>query len=148
MANKKKNLKKKEGAGKERVAKHPMDLLFMTSCEIKAKDIYDFLKDNQELKLELWEEMNILELELNNQDTVDLEPLDVHFKNPSDAAFVKNRNIKTIFAVSIYQEDIETVTSIFEKVIEEFSGFLCSDSEDFSPIYVGSPEKRIVINKD
>lgn len=141
MADKKNNSKKKEGSGKDSAVKHPIDLLYMTSCEITAKDISDLLKDLTDLKLELWDEMNVLELELNNQDTVDFEPMDIHFKNPSDSAFVKNRNIKTIFAVSIYEEDIETVKSIFEKIIDQFSGFLCSDSEDFSPFYVGSPAK-------
>lgn len=142
MADKKKNSKKKEGLVKNSEVKHPIDLLYMTSCEVTAKDLSEILKDIKDLKLELWEDMNVLELELNNQDTVDFEPLDVHFKNPSDAAFVKNRNIITIFTVSTFEEDIETVKSIFEKIIAQLSGFLCSDSEDFSPFYVGSPVKN------
>ncbi|MDF2545076.1 MAG: hypothetical protein K0S47_4794, partial [Herbinix sp.] len=78
-----------------------MELLYMTPSEIRAKDIADLLQDAKGITVELWEEMNVLELELSNQNSVDFEPLDTHFSNPSDAAFIKNRGIMTIFAVSV-----------------------------------------------
>ncbi len=121
--------------------KNYIDLLYMTPLELQAKDISILLNDTPNIKLELWEEMNILELELNNQNTVDFEALAVSFKNPSDIAFVKNRNIKTIFVIQLCEEDLNTVAAIFETIIEKFSGFLCADSEDFQPVYAGSSNK-------
>ncbi len=124
-----------------KIVKHYLDLLYMTSSEINAKDIADLLKDRKEFSVELWEEMNVLELELSNQNTIDFEPVEVAFTNPSDAAFVKNRNIRTIFAVHLAEEDLETVKDIFEIIIRRFSGFLGTDSADFNPIHAGFAAK-------
>ena len=132
MANKKKtNVNNKPD-------KKSLDLLYMTPSTLKAKDIADLLTDFKGITIELWEEMNIVELVLANQNTIDFEPLDINFKDPSDAAFVKNRNIQTIFAINLAEDDLPTIKACFEHIINSFSGFLCLDSEDFKPIYAGS----------
>ncbi|HKL80807.1 MAG TPA: hypothetical protein VJ888_10285 [Mobilitalea sp.] len=115
-----------------------LDLLYMTPSTLKARDISDLLKDFIGITIELWEEMNVLELQLITQNTIYFEPLDVNFKDPSDAAFVKNRNIQTIFTINLAEEDLPTIKACFEQIISQFSGFLCLDSEDFKPIYAGS----------
>jgi hypothetical protein len=118
-----------------------LDLLYMTPSEVKAKDIASLFHNETGLSVELWDEMNVLELELPNQNTVDFEPLSIHFKDPSDAAFVKNRNIKTIYAINLNEDDLNTVIPYFTKIVELFSGFICADTEDFTPVYVGSSKK-------
>lgn len=120
-----------------------LDLLYMTPSVVNAKDIADFIKETNEITVDLWEEMNVLEIELRNHNTIDFEPVDMNFKDPSDAAFVKNRGIKTVFAVSLEEEDFAAVKACFEKIINKFSGFLCSDSADFNPVYAGSAARLI-----
>lgn len=122
----------------EKAVKEYIDLLYMSSNELNAKDISLLLQDSPGMRIELWEEMNILELELSNQNSVDFEPLSISFKSPSDAAFVRNRNIKTIFAINLCETDLAIVVSIIEKIISKYSGFLCADSQDFMPVYAGS----------
>ncbi|MDD3172793.1 MAG: hypothetical protein PHF63_03905 [Herbinix sp.] len=134
MANKKNNSSNKP----EKVF---IDLLYMTSSEVSAKDIALLLQDTKEISVQLWEEMNVLELELANQNSVDFELLEATFKDPSDAAFIKNRNIKTIFSINLCKDDLDTVISYFEKIISTYSGFLCADSEDFTPVYAGTSKK-------
>jgi hypothetical protein len=118
-----------------------IDLLYMSPSEVTAKDIAVLLQNENGLTIELWEAMNVLELVLPNQNSIDFEPLEVSFKDPSDASFVKNRNIITIFAVNLCEEDLTIATACFEKIVDKFSGFLCADSEDFNPVYVGSSKK-------
>ncbi len=115
-----------------------IDLLYMTPYNIMARDIKDLLQGQSDLILELWDEMNILEIELPNTDHIDLESLPLPNHNPSDAAFVKERNISAIFTVNLLESDLNTVISIFEKIIVRFSGFLCADTEDFAPVYIGT----------
>jgi hypothetical protein len=135
MANKKFNPNQND-------VKKYIDLLYMTPSEVNAKDIATLLQDANGVTIELWEAMNVVELELSNQNSIDFEPLDVtNFKDPSDASFVKNRNIKTIFAVNVCEDDLVAATSYFELIIDKFSGFLCTDSDDFNPVYVGSSQK-------
>lgn len=131
--------KNKKAASK--AVKKYIDLLYMTPSEIKAKDIVTILQGETEIKTQLWEEMNVLELELANSNSMDLEPVEPDFKDPSDSAFVKNRNIKTIFAIQLCEEDLNTAVDVFEKIIAHYSGFLCADTIDFSPVYAGSSQR-------
>lgn len=118
-----------------------LELLYMTSMTVTARELASLLRDTRGLKTELWEDMNVLELELPSLNTVDFEPLNVNFKDPSDAAFVKNRDIQTIFAITLKEPDLPIIKECFEDIIQQYSGFLCTDSTDFSPIHVGSSVK-------
>ncbi|HHV09376.1 MAG TPA: hypothetical protein GXX75_03730 [Clostridiales bacterium] len=128
--------KKTPGSGKKVIKKY-IDLLFMTPSEVNAKEIAALLQENG-LSTQLWEEMDVLEIELPNKNSVDFEPIEPDFKDPSDASFIKNRNIKTIFAITVCEEDIKAVTPYFERLVEKYSGFVCGDSDDFQPVYAGS----------
>ena len=107
---------------------------YMTPENVSARMIADILKVNGFMEIELWEEMNILQLELPEQKTIDFEPVGYSFKDPSDAAFIKNRNIETIFAVTLEEETFEYFKPVLKIIFNEWSGFLCADSEDFKPI--------------
>ena len=123
MAKKNKNQTQKE-------TKKYIDLLYMTPSQISAKELSTLLKENKELSVELWEEFNVLELEFHNENSVDIEII--------NTSFVKNRNIQTIFALKLCEEDLDELVKYFEIVIVQLGGFLCADSDDFNPVYVGS----------
>lgn len=126
---------------KKAVSKAPiqyLELLYMTPLVITAKDIASALTSIKEMKLQLWEEMNVLELELPNHNSIDLELLELTKPSPSDAAFIERYHIKTIFTVTLNEVDLATAKIYFKEMIAQFSGFLCADTADFNPLYVGS----------
>ncbi|MGB4660852.1 MAG: hypothetical protein WBI07_16905 [Mobilitalea sp.] len=118
-----------------------IDILYMTPSEIRAKDIAELLQNVEGVKVELWNEMNVLEIGLANDNSVDMEPLDIDFKDPSDISFIRNREIKTIFALTLNDDDLDAVETLFEKIVDKYSGFLCADTADFYPVYVGTTKK-------
>ncbi len=132
---------KAKNKGNQKDFKQYIDLLYMTSSQVNARDIASLFEEEKEFTIQLWEDMNIVELELSNQNFVDFEPLAPDFKDPSDAAFIKNRNIKTIFAISLCDTDLPVVTPHFDKLVDRFSGFVCADSSDFTPVYSGSSKR-------
>ena len=132
---------KAKNKGNQKDFKQYIDLLYMTSSQVNARDIASLFEEEKEFTIQLWEDMNIVELELSNQNFVDFEPLAPDFKDPSDAAFIKNRNIKTIFAISLCDTDLPVVTPHFDKLVDRFSGFVCADSADFTPVYSGSSKR-------
>ncbi len=134
MADKKKGFPAK-------ASKKYIDLLYMTPNIIRAKDIADLFSTVAGVTIELWEEMNVLEFVLSNQNSVDFEAIDPNFKDPSDHAFVKNRGIQTIFAINMLEEDLPMMLEYFNQMVNNFSGFVCTDSEDFTPVYAGSSKK-------
>lgn len=110
------------------------DWFYMTPKEVTAKMISNLIKSQSNVGVELWEEMNILQLELPGKITVDFEPIIINFKDPSDAAFVKNRNIITIFEVTMEEAVLQEMKEILRLIFNEWDGFLCADTDDFNPI--------------
>lgn len=108
---------------------------YMSKDTVSAKMISEVLKAKGFDRIELWDEMNILQIELPDRKAVDFEPLGYDFKDPSDAAFVKNRGIKTVFAVTIEAGAFDLFKPLLEFILKEWEGFLCADSNDFKPIY-------------
>ena len=121
--------------------KNYIDLLYMTPSQINVKELATLLQENQGITVEVWEEMNVIEVELGNENSVDFELIDKDFKEPSDVSFVRNRNIQTIFAINMCEEDLDMVSEYFEAIVAKYNGFLCADSEDFYPVYAGSSKK-------
>lgn len=129
--------KKSSNKQADKVIKNYLNLFYMSPKAFKAKDIGVVLSEDKNKKFEHWEDMNVLEMELSSGNTIDFEPMKPDFEDPSDKSFIKNRMIQTIFAVTVCEDDIEEVKLHFEGIIEKLEGFLCTDSEDFKPFYVG-----------
>lgn len=120
---------------KEKKSEKPItDWFFMTADSVDARMISELLKSKGFGQIELWEAMNILQIELASK-TIDFELVEYEFKSPSDAAFIKNRNIKTIFAVTVEEGAFDAFKPALKTILEIWSGFLCADSEDFKPIF-------------
>lgn len=110
------------------------DWFYMSAAEVHAKGICDLLKANGYNEVELWEEMNILQIETMGNKCIDFEPVTYSWKDPADAAFIKDRNINTIFAVTV-EESLDSFQPLLKLIINEWGGFLCADSPDFKPLY-------------
>jgi hypothetical protein len=137
--NQKNNAKKTDGVNKVAQSKSKeteiTDWFYMTPYEVTAKMIATLLKTQCNVSVDLWEEMNILQIELPNRIIVDFEPIIINFKDPSDAAFVKNRNIQTIFEVTMEEAALKEMKEVLKLIFNEWDGFLCADTDDFKPIY-------------
>lgn len=109
-------------------------LIYMSPQDITARDIHDYFVKKGIQEVHLWEELNILQLELVNQNTVEFEPLQP-FKDQKDLEFLEKENIKTLFALTIEESDFKEMKDHMIGLLEELEGFIVTDSEDFSPIY-------------
>lgn len=114
--------------------KHPLNLFYMSPNNVMVKDLKEVIDKGGKL-VQIWEELRVLQIELPNGNTVDFESMKPEFKDPSDGAFIKNRNINSLYAVTVEEEDFNEVKSSLYKIIEELGGFFCTDSDDFKPIY-------------
>lgn len=134
MSNKKKS-------NNTKIKKSYISLLYMTPSTINASDIATFFQDKPGITVQHWEEMKVVELELANENFIDFEVLDISFQDPKDASFVKNRKIESIFAIDLAESDLESFLPNLLALTEQFSGFVCADTPDFTPVYAGSSKK-------
>lgn len=114
-----------------------LELFYMTPEVVSAKGLSDFFKDWEEILVDFWEEMEVFEIGMVGLEPVSFEQGGMEFQHPKDQAFLKNRGIKSIFHVTAEKKAFEDMRAYLEKMVEEFGGFICSDSEDFQPFYMG-----------
>lgn len=129
---------RKNKASDQKAVKNYLNLFYMTPNEVCAKDIAESFQADKGLVIELWEAMNVLELELSNHNIIDFEPVEASFRDPSDASFIKNRNIKTIFGITLCDNDLTSAIPYFKQLVDKFGGFVCTDSDNFNPFLSGS----------
>lgn len=115
--------------------KELVELFFMATEQVSVKQLSGLITD-QSITVELWDELNIMELELSNQNQVDFEMITTGFSEPEDTIFLEKHNIKTIYAVTLEQSDLAIMKPYFAKLVENFGGLVCSDTQDFKPIIV------------
>lgn len=138
MASNKKNQKKvpKWNTKKTEVVKEKeFDFFLMLEKEATANDVIAALKERNLTGLDVWEAMGVFNIEAKAGDEVDFEEIDIQetFVNTSDLAYIKNRNIHTIFAFRATESQLELLKPYLKEMTEIFGGFACSDSDDFLP---------------
>lgn len=109
-------------------------LIYMSPNELNARTINDYFMETGKVEVDLWDKLNILQLELPNKNTVEFEPLEP-FTEDSDLEFLKIREVKTIFALTIEEEDFNEYQELLKGLLEKLGGFICTDTDDFMPIY-------------
>ena len=123
----------------QKTVKNYLNLFYMTPSEVCAKDIAESFQADKGLVIELWEAMNVLEMVLSDQNFIYFEPVEASFRDPSDASFIKNRHIKTIFGITLFDTDLTSAILYFEQIVDRFGGFVCTDSDNFNPFHAGRP---------
>ena len=129
-------LQSKQGYSKASKKAVMTDWFYMTPSDIDAKNIAQLLETECGIFVELWEKMNILQIELSDKTTIDFERIRLDFTEPSDIEFIKSRKVHTIFALYIESGEISNeFKNILKAIVNRWEGFLCADSQDFQPIY-------------
>lgn len=105
--------------------------LFSTR-EITAKDLADVLKSSDLGEVDLWEEMNILSLEMPDKTSVDFEYLKGGFKAEEDRKFLEQHGYRAVFSVSLSQESLR-VKELFRLILSHIPGAFCGDTVNFEP---------------
>lgn len=106
--------------------------LYMLPVEAKVKQLaeaLDFLKREQ---VEIWTEVNLLELTLANG-TLTFEDMMEELAGPEDARLLEEMEIKQVYACDYEAADAGEVQCILNVLTEKLGGRLASDTEDFRP---------------
>lgn len=130
-----KNKLKLTKPNKERrqVPRVPSEWLYLIPEEVELRSIYEIFREDSPWKAEFWEEAGVLEIELPEAGSVDLECMDADLGDEEGNAYLAGHQIKTVFAVTIKPDDYEKAQTVMVKMMEQMGGFFCGDTEDFQP---------------
>lgn len=128
----------KETNNKEKNNNHQKPLIsnwyIMFEEIVTAKMIAEQLEELGYTEIDVWNEINILGLEIAPKVTMDFEPMEP-FRDPSDVAFVNENKIQTIYALTLSNGLEAEEKKAIRGILVKWNGLLCGDSDDFTPIY-------------
>ena len=111
-----------------------LEYYYMTPEQTDAKELTTLIKAVDEEKIDVWPELNLMEVVLDRDSLIFQDGREC-FVDPLDLEFLDEHKIKSIYVVSYEESDTVKARKVIKEILEAKGGFLCSDTEDFEPIY-------------
>lgn len=99
--------------------------LYMNPNSITVAEIEAALEGMDGIETEIWKEAGVLEVEVPEHHSMDIEEIAVN---------LKDEYANALFAVTIDTENYAFMQKIMQKIIAGAGGFFCGDTEDFTPV--------------
>ena len=135
----KKDNKKKKGTFKIQ-AKAVVDkgvieeYFYMLPVAVTVRELMEAVHTVPEEAKEIWTELDLMEIVLP-ADSLIFENMMDTFNEAGDQAFLADKGIKVVYAVSYNTKDKEQVKVVLEELHSVYGGFMASDTEDLEPIF-------------
>ena len=110
----------------------PPGWIIMSRNEITVADIKDIVGDDYDI--EIWTEVGVLEIAIGEKSSVDIEAFDADPRDEYSCDYIAKNGIKGLFYVSFRPEDYNAAEKIMKKIAAGIDGFVCGDTEDFTPV--------------
>lgn len=105
--------------------------LYLLPEEISAKQLHDGLDFLEAKQLEVWTELNLLEVTVD-EGTITFEDMRDNL-GEEDTGILAGMGMKKVYAVDYYLSDNGILRKVMETLISKFGGKIGSDTEDFQP---------------
>ena len=111
-----------------------LEYYYMTPEQTNAKEMTTFIKSVDEEKIDVWPELNLMEVVLDSDSLIFQDGREC-FIDPLDLQFLEERKIQSIYVVSYEEGDSAKAKTVIREILKAKGGFICSDTEDFEPMY-------------
>lgn len=132
MKNKSKLKRIKEG--KQKSASYPNHWLYLNETAVTPRQIADVFHGENGMISQLWEEAGVVEIELVEAKSVDLEQAELPAGEPELDDYFRRNNIKSVYYVTIAPDDYGKAEKAMRQITEKLGGYFCGDTNDFTPV--------------
>lgn len=108
------------------------DWFYMNQKEISVREIYEILKADNKLDVEIWEAAGVLEINYTEKQSIDFEMIQPMFKDKEGNEYLKKNDIHALYMVSFQDTDFELVVPILKYIVMNCGGYFCEDNMDLS----------------
>lgn len=105
--------------------------LYLLPEDISAKQLHDGLDFLEAKQLEVWTELNLLEVTVD-EGTITFEDMRDNLRE-EDFGTLAGIGMKKVYAVDYYLSDNGILLKVMETLISKFGGKIGSDTENFQP---------------
>ena len=121
-----------KAGGKAPVKHGEGSFLYLIPDDISAGQLHDGLDFMDEKQLEVWTEINLLEV-TTDEGTVTFEDMKDNLRG-EDSAVLDGMGMRKVYAVDYYLSDKGVLYKVMETLTAKFGGKIGSDTEDFQPL--------------
>ena len=114
--------------------KNILEFYYMTPEQTDAKELTMLIHSVDEEKVDVWPELNLMEVVLDSDSLIFQDGREC-FVDPLDLQFIEEHHIKSIYVVSYEEGDSVKARQVIKEILEAKGGFICSDTEDFEPMF-------------
>lgn len=111
-----------------------LEFYYMTPQKSDARELTGLVKSVDAERVDVWPELNLMEVILD-EDSLIFQDGRECFVDPLDLEFIDAHQIQSIYVVSYEEGDSEKAKKVIRDIMAVKGGFLCSDTEDFEPIF-------------
>ena len=112
----------------------PKEWLYLNPAEVSPREVAGVFDGENGMTAQLWEEAGVVEVELPEAKSVDLEWLKLPAGEEEFDAYLQKQQIKSVFLVTLVPEDYEKAKLAMNQIVGSLGGYFCGDNEDFSPV--------------
>ena len=87
-----------------------------------------------DLDVEIWPDLNVLELTLPSKVFIDFEGTEADFEDEAGKSFLTSNKVKTCYLVSVEPTCGKEELALLKAIAEKTGGFFAADTADFQPI--------------
>ena len=110
------------------------EYFYMLPVAVTVRELMETVHTVPEEAKEIWTELDLMEIVLP-ADSLIFENMMDTFNEAGDQAFLADKGIKVVYAVSYNTKDKEQVKVVLEELHSVYGGFMASDTEDLEPIF-------------
>lgn len=116
------------------MARNLPDNWFYMAQDVAMGKLKEVLQ-NLGYSVQYWEEAGVIEVELGEKTSIDIEMIDTDLGDDYSNAFVAEHAVTSVYYISFRKEDYEICMDVLKKVRNTAGGLICGDTEDFLPIF-------------
>lgn len=111
-----------------------LEWLYMNDKEVTVIDINNAVKNEVNLEIDVWEQLDIASINLHEKASIDIVEIENDLGDEESNKFIDDNNIKRIFTVKMPEDSFEEAKNIMNIIVNNIGGFFCEDNDDFSPM--------------
>lgn len=112
----------------------PKEWLYLNPEEVTPREVAGVFDGENGITVQLWEEAGVVEVELPEAKSVDMEWMKVPTGEEEFDAYLQEQQIKSMFVVTLVPEDYEKAKLAMKQIVGSLGGYFCGDNEEFTPV--------------
>ena len=112
----------------------PKEWLYLNQEEVAPRGIAQIFDGRSGICAQLWEEAKVVEIELPEAGSVDIEWLKLPTGEADFDEYLQTRQVRSVFLVTLVPEDYEKAELVMKQITASLGGYFCGDNESFTPV--------------